>query len=100
MSKTCEGKHHSIKCTKFKDTEIDGHNSYMISDSTRGETKKCPKNFALVGFCSSNLEKDCDGKAFSITCAPIKFKECINPDDVLNTEIDLQYRTVLPRFFL
>ena len=67
----------------------------MTSDSIRGEIKKCPKNFVIVGFCSADAEKDCDGKTFTITCAPIKFQECVNPEDVLNTEIELEYRTVL-----
>ena len=67
----------------------------MTSDSIRGEMKKCPKNFVIVGFCSADAEKDCDGKTFTITCAPIKFQECVNPEDVLNTEIELEYRTVL-----
>ena len=97
VTKSCAGKHHSLQCTKFKDTLIDGHNSYFVLDSepdNTGETQKCPSNYALVGFCSSDEQNHCDGHSFSITCAPIKFKECINVDDLLNSEIDLQYRAV------
>ena len=81
---------------------FDGHDSQVMLEADPLERVQCPVNYALIGFCSSDgsSENSCDGKWGSITCAPIKFDECINAADILNSNIDLQYRNLFNQLYL
>ena len=92
QSGDCQGQHHSITCTKFKNVTLDGHDSDVTLYLDANEKVRCPVNYAIIAFCSSDSETSCHGNWGSITCAPIKFNECLNVDDVLNPNIELQYR--------
>ena len=92
QSGDCQGQHHSITCTKFNNVTLDGHDSQVTLYLNANEKVRCPVNYAIVGFCSSDSETSCHENWGSITCAPIQFNECLNVNDVLSSNIDLQYR--------
>ena len=84
---------------KFVDVTFDGHDSQIVLEVDVSKKVVCPVNYAMIGFCSSDKENSCDGKWGSITCAPIKFDECINAADVLDSNIDLQYRNLFNQLY-
>ena len=96
MNLECDGAFTKLVCTKVSGIEIDGHNKNMVI-ATTPDNHQCPKNHVLVGFCYSSMfawpsGPSCDGQEGGIVCAPLKFHECANTDDVLDNNIDLEYR--------
>ena len=92
----CDDHFTKMTCTKVSDIEIDGHNKNMVI-GMNSDYQECPKNHVLVGFCFSGLYfypsgLSCDGNEAGIVCAPLKFNECVNTNDVLDNDIDLEYR--------
>lgn len=87
---SCDGKFSKIDCVKITDVEIDGHDSNIVIDVIEDDFE-CPKNYIVTGFCWSN-DNSCDGQMGSIVCSPIKFHECMNTDDIIDNNIDIEYR--------
>ena len=89
---SCAGKHHSLTCKKFKDVELDGHTDVIELNLSPNEKAVCPLNYAVVGLCSSDGLIKCGDAWGSVTCAPIKFKECANADELLASNVEIEYR--------